>query len=85
MYNDKYHDYKKNINGKNFFIELDLNKKILYSWESAETHLAEGAGGSTSFKKFQESDSWQDFIRRTYGEDVLNEVLQKIKAALTFK
>jgi hypothetical protein len=82
MYNDKYHDYKVNVKGKNFFLELDFTNKILYSWESAAAHLAEGSGGSVSFKELQESEGWQDFIRRTYGDEILEEVLQKVSKAL---
>lgn len=82
MFNDNYYDYKVNIKGKDFFINLDLTKERLYSWESAAVHLAEGAGGSVSFKEFQESEGWQDWIREAYGEEILEEVLQKINNAL---
>lgn len=83
MFNDNYYDYKVNIKGKDFFINLNFTNERLYSWESAAVHLAEGGGGSVSFKKFQESDGWQDFIRKTYGEEILEEVFQKIKKALS--
>lgn len=75
---DKYYDYKVNIKGKDFFIKLNYTNKRLYSWESAALHLAEGTGGSATFKEFQESESWQNWIRETYGEAKLKEVLQKI-------
>lgn len=82
MFNDNYYDYKVNVKGKDFFIQLDFTKKIFYSWESAALHLAEGAGGSASFKEFQESESWQDFIRKIYGNEIVEEILQKIRKAL---
>lgn len=83
MFNDNYYDYKVNIKGKDFFIKLNFTNKILYSWESAAVHLAEGAGGSVSFKEFQESEDWQSWIRKTYGEEILKEVFQKIIKALS--
>ena len=79
MFDDKYHDYKVNIKGKNFFIKLNFSTKRLYSWESAALHLAEGAGGSVSFHEFVESEGWQNWIRKTYGEVILEEILEKIK------
>lgn len=82
MYNDFDYDYKAKIEGKDFFLKLNSGSKTLYSWESAAAHLAEGAGGSATFQEFKESESWQNWIRRTFGTEILAEVLQKIKEAV---
>lgn len=82
MYNDSDYLYKVDIKGKDFFLKLDFDTKTLYSWESAVVHLAEGAGGSASFQKVLTSEGWQSWIQKTWGDDILTEVLEKIKKAL---
>ena len=78
----KNYDYKSEVDGKEYLIKLDFVEKQLYSWQSTSKHLAEGAGGSVSFQEFQVSKSWQNWILRSHGTEVLTTVLQKIAKAM---
>lgn len=84
MYNDYDYDYQAyDKKGKEQLVKLDVEGQMLYGWQSTRVHLAEGAGGSVTFKDFLKREGWwHNWIRETFGDAVLAEILEKIKKTL---
>ena len=68
----------KNLNNKEYHFEIQQQKSRALSWESSG-HWRSETGGYVTFDVFLNGD-WDDFITEIYGDEVLIEMKQSMRA-----